>query len=226
MPGRPQPLSGADSFWLRAEDPTNLMVINGFLALEGSLAPRGSAAGDFVEVPVAGAADAGLLDGQPASSYQARVSGTCAAGSSVRAVRPATIPRSAPARPHRRRKGSPSRAKGASSQNPGHHRARTTGERRGPGARQDFGDAVDLVDLRHPLGDRTEIRTVVDFLKRFAALVEGGHHAVGAERRLAAELQTAGRGRRGRRWISPRGAGLTASRAARGPAACGRRDRS
>ena len=29
--------------------------------LEGSLAPRGSAAGDFVEVPVAGAADAGLL---------------------------------------------------------------------------------------------------------------------------------------------------------------------
>lgn len=29
--------------------------------LEGSLAPRGGAAGDFVEVPVAGAADAGLL---------------------------------------------------------------------------------------------------------------------------------------------------------------------
>lgn len=37
MSARQQPLAGADSFWFQAEDTTNLMVINGFLVLEGRL---------------------------------------------------------------------------------------------------------------------------------------------------------------------------------------------
>ena len=37
--------------------------------------------------------------------------------------------------------------------------------------RDDFGDALRLVDLRHPLGERTEHPAVIDFLERIAASV-------------------------------------------------------
>ena len=48
-------------------------------------------------------------------------------------------------------------------------RARPPGKGGGPGARQDFGDAVDMVDLDRPFRDGAEHGAIVDFLKCLAA---------------------------------------------------------
>ncbi len=48
-------------------------------------------------------------------------------------------------------------------------------DRRGPGAGEDFGNALHPVDLHRPLGNGAEHRAVVDFLKRLASLHVGAH---------------------------------------------------
>ena len=51
-----------------------------------------------------------------------------------------------------------------------HHRTRAACRRCLPGPRDDLGDAVHLINLHRPFGNRAEHRAVVDFLKRLAAL--------------------------------------------------------
>jgi len=71
-------------------------------------------------------------------------------------------------------------------------------------------DPLDSAAIARALGARADLEVrVVDSCASTNALLLAEH---GAGRvLLATELQTAGRGRRGRRWLSPRGAGLTFS---------------
>ncbi len=82
-------------------------------------------------------------------------------------------------------------------------------------------DPLDSAAIARALGARADLEVrVVDSCASTNALLLAEH---GASRvLLATELQTAGRGRRGRRWLSPRGAGLTFSLRAR--LACGLRE--
>ncbi len=77
-------------------------------------------------------------------------------------------------------------------------------------------DPLNAAAIERALGDaapQLAVR-VVDACASTNALLLAEPDTPGA-RLLAAELQTAGRGRRGRRWLSPRGAGLTFSLRAR-----------
>jgi BirA family biotin operon repressor/biotin-[acetyl-CoA-carboxylase] ligase len=69
--------------------------------------------------------------------------------------------------------------------------------------------AASLADRGWPLGDRLEVLFDIDSTNRY--LYAGAVPAPGRPRVVFAELQHAGRGRRGRSWLAPFGSGLTFS---------------
>ena len=82
-----------------------------------------------------------------------------------------------------------------------HHRPRPAGDRDIHRMRDDLGDALRLVDLRHPLGERAEHPAVIDFLERIAAGVlvrdladEQQHRRAVLHRDMHADRAVAGAG--------------------------------